>query len=591
MKFSHVTLSPRLRLALSLVVVAVIVVLHVDLKTTKIFRHPSWEHDDELGQFWSEAAFHYRFAKFFAENPPVRWKELSADRAVQHPDVINDWAEFTVAMEVPVGVLYRWWQPKIQFHAFVVWYDCIVSSLTLFSVFFLARALWRSDGAGLLATVLYATLYASYGRTVKNLFLREDFALPIIVLALFFTIRVLQENRPRDQIAAGIAWIVALASWHVTPFFLAVIIGAIALVFWTEDRVPQAKWLLLLLMIGGLIVPVLWAKQFVFSPPMCVIYGVALAVWKGKTRRTRLAVSFGATAAMVLIGSFLQTSYSEYAHVYQLFFYKLAYFGHKPLDPAALPFEARVLWESAFRTAAFDDLWRNFQLCLPLAFTAMVMYRHDKELATRTFLIVFGLLFFLGWIVVRYFTFLSFAIAVLAAGLMIRQGCGWKWAVFGVLGWQLALLNWKPLPRDQPRPEQYRAAVEWLQENVKSDTVVLATIAEAPVFWTHVGGRMILHSKFENRPIRLRYQEFLEAIYQDEEKFHTFARKYGADYFIFDEDGFLYGGTESRRYKANQLGPLAPESTVMRFAQHPDEMKYFKLELDTRHFTVFRVLK
>ena len=34
---------------------------------------------------------------------------------------------------------------------------------------------------------LYAALYPSYGRTVKNLFLREDFAIPLMIFALFFT--------------------------------------------------------------------------------------------------------------------------------------------------------------------------------------------------------------------------------------------------------------------------------------------------------------------------------------------------------------------------------------------------------------------
>jgi asparagine N-glycosylation enzyme membrane subunit Stt3 len=180
---------PRTRLGLSLAIVGLLFVFHVHLKTTKIFRNATWDAHDEVGQFWSEFAFHYRFAKIFAEKSD--WSQLSHDRSVQYPDTIDDWAEFTVVMEVPVGVLYRWLKPAMPFHVFVVWYDCLVSSLSLFAIFFLTRALWRSDAAGVFAIAFYATLYPSYGRTVKNLFLREDFAIPLLLFALFFSVRAL----------------------------------------------------------------------------------------------------------------------------------------------------------------------------------------------------------------------------------------------------------------------------------------------------------------------------------------------------------------------------------------------------------------
>ncbi len=141
----------RARLLVCLALVGLLYVFHVHLKTAKIFANPGWNAQDETGQFWSEAAFQYRFAKFFAEHPAADWGQLARDRDVQHPDTIDDWAEFTVAMEVPVGVLYRWLKPAMPFHVFVVWYDCLVSSLSLFAVFLLARALWRSDGAGVVA--------------------------------------------------------------------------------------------------------------------------------------------------------------------------------------------------------------------------------------------------------------------------------------------------------------------------------------------------------------------------------------------------------------------------------------------------------
>ena len=93
------------RLVFCLAVVCVLYAFHVRLTTAKIFANSTWDARDEVGQFWSECAFQYRFAKFFAEHPIRDWQQLAHDRHVQYPDPINDWAEFTVAMEVPDGVL------------------------------------------------------------------------------------------------------------------------------------------------------------------------------------------------------------------------------------------------------------------------------------------------------------------------------------------------------------------------------------------------------------------------------------------------------------------------------------------------------
>src|SRR5580700_11496591 len=141
------------RLFTCLAAVSVFYAFHVHLKTAKIFANPTWDAQDETGQFWSEGAFQYHFAKFFATHPVSEWGGLHHDRNVQYPDTMDDWAEFTVAMEVPVGVLYRWLGSEsphpnplpqgegarggMPFHVFVVWYACLISSLSVFGVFFL----------------------------------------------------------------------------------------------------------------------------------------------------------------------------------------------------------------------------------------------------------------------------------------------------------------------------------------------------------------------------------------------------------------------------------------------------------------------
>jgi hypothetical protein len=492
-------------------------------------------------------------------------------------------------MEVPVGVLYRWLKPATPFHVFVARYDCVVSSLTLFAVFFLARALWRSEGAGVFASALYASLYPSYGRTVKNLFLREDFAIPLIVFALFFTVRALSEQRTRDQVFGALFWLAALASWHLTQFVMAPLVAAAALVYLGKGETPRLPWLVVLLAAGTVLVPVLRAKQVYLSPSLCVLYALALAVWIDGGRRRATAVFAGWLMALAGVSLLLQESHGDYAHVHQLFFSKLRYLGAKPDAPAALPWEARVLWEGAFNTADAKEFWHSLKWCLPLSLVAIWMAWREKDVALRVFAVFAVLLFPLAWMVVRYFTFLGFAAAVLAAGLIPRR-IWWKGAVIAAVAGQFATLNLKPLERTQPEPNEYRALVDWIRENTPTNAVLLATITESPVMWAHTGRPIILHPKFENRAIRERYREFLEAVYAGEGRFHEFCIKTGADYFIYDIS-FLLDAKESRRYKADKLGPLDPSCAAVLFQQHPERLRRFEPEFAEGRFAVFRVLR
>ncbi len=579
------------RLGLCLAAVCLLYAVHVHLKTAKIFANPTWDAHDEVGQFWSECAFQYRFAKFFATHPVREWDQLRHDRNVQYPDTLDDWAEFTVAMEAPVGVLYRWLNPSMPLHVFVVWYACLVSSLSLFAVFFLARALWRSDGAGLFASALYATLYPSYGRTVKNLFLREDFAIPLIIFALFFTVRALQDQKKRHQIPAALFWLAALASWHLTQFVMAPFIVAAVLVYLGRGETPRIPWFVLTLAAGSVLVPVLRAKQLFLSPTMCVLYALTLAVWINGGRKRSTLVFAGWAAVWLTLSLLLQKSYGEYAHVYQLFFYKLRFVGQRPDNPVMLPWDARVLWEGgAFNTSEWGEFWRSLKWCGPLGLVAAMRLasRKPDACATNIFIVFTLLLAPLAWMVQRNFVFLGFAAAVLAAGLMTGR-TGWKLAVFAAVVWQLMTLNFQPLDRQQPAPAEYRPIVHWLQEHTPTNAVLLAAISESPVFLAHTERPIIMHSKFENARIRERYREMLEAIYGSEEQFYAFARKYGADYFVYDV-GFTHGGLESRRYKADKLGPLDPNCAAMLFENQPARLAHFQRVAEGGRFTVFRVL-
>jgi hypothetical protein len=335
-------------------------------------------------------------------------------------------------------------------------------------------------------------------------------------------------------------------------------------------------------------VPVLRAKQFYLSPTMSALVALTLAVWINGGRR-RAAMVFGAWLIVLPgAGFFLQKSYGEYAHVYQLLFAKLRYLGVKPDAPAALPWEARCLWEGAFNTAPASEWWRSLMWCGPLAVVAG--WRFGRTEVWRNLFVVFALLLVpLSWLVLRYFTFLGFAAAVVAGGVVTR-GRWWRLAAAGAVVWQLLVLNFKPLDRAPVVPRNYRPVVEWVREHTPTNAVILASISESPVFLAETGRPIILHSKFENHAIRERYREFLDAVYGPEDKFFAFAQKYGAKYFVFDT-GFLLTGNDSRRYKADKLGALDPDCVALLCAQQPQRLRHLELEFEGGPFAVFRVLR
>jgi hypothetical protein len=321
---------------------------------------------------------------------------------------------------------------------------------------------------------------------------------------------------------------------------------------------------------------------------MCALLALSLAVWinGGRKRATLVFVSW--LAVLLATGALLQKSYGEYAHVYQMFFYKLRFLGVKPAEPSLLPWEARCLWEGAFNTAALPDFWRYLLWCGPLAVVAV--WKGGRMEVWKTVFVVFVVLLApLSWMVVRYFTFLAPAVAVLAAGAA-AQRLGWKLAAGAAAVWQLAALNWQPLDRTPVRPEVYRPVVAWLRENTAKDAVVLSGVSESPVWWAYTGRATVLHSKFENRRIRERYREFLAALYGSEAELAAFARKYGAEYFVYDL-GCLVGGADTWRYKADKLGALPAECVARRMAERPGELTEFHLEFRSDRFAVFRVAR
>lgn len=450
-----------------LVIAAIAVaVLASSLYKFQAFRtNPSFTSADDTGVFWSESAFHYRYARMVAAGEPVP----ALDIAAEWPSGVRPHSEFTMGMEYAAGISYRALAPlfgRPPFHIFLAGFISFWSSLSITAAFFAARALWRSDEAGLVAALAYALAPAAASRTIWN-FVREDFCLPLLFLsfALFVTAWRMGESAEtredggrsggpplasrRMWCSAGAALLLALglSTLHLARFYLLAFAGLVALTIAItvrarsgaqtagEERGPGPHSVLLpltamtlALLVFGLVVPVLRAKRLLLSPGFLVLAGVAAALLlaRGEARmrpralRLRLAI---ACALAIAISRLAPGAEGEYAHVTGLVAAKLSFLGQKPDDPAALSDDARVFWVGPFNSPNAATTLLSFSTMLlwaPLgiasAALAAARRRLDPPLLLALLLAIFFAASFL--LIERLVVFLVFFAALLAPAII-----------------------------------------------------------------------------------------------------------------------------------------------------------------------------
>jgi tetratricopeptide (TPR) repeat protein len=467
-----------------LVIAAVaLAVLASSLYKFQAFRtNPSFTSPDDTGVFWSESAFHYRYARMIASGEPVP----ALDVAAEWPRGVAPHSEFTMGMEYAAGLSYRALAPLFggpPFHVFLAGFISFWSSLSIAAAFVAARALWRSDAAGLVALAAYALAPAAASRTIWN-FVREDFSLPLLFFSfgLFVTAWRMGESAELSEdgrrasrasltsrrmwCSAGAAIMLALglSTWHLARFYLLAFAGfvsvTIAITARTRSEVRTAHEergldphplrlpltaMTLALLAFGLVVPVLRAKRLFLSPGFLVLAGVAAALLlargegaraRPRALRWRLAI---ACAVAIAISRLAPGAEGEYAHVTGLVAAKLSFLGQKPDDPAALSDDARVFWVGPFNAPNVATTLLSFSTILlwaPLGIASAALAAARRRLDPPLFLSLLLVIFFAAsfLMIERLVVFLVFFAALLVPAIALAVPPPRRRAVFALLG-------------------------------------------------------------------------------------------------------------------------------------------------------------
>jgi hypothetical protein len=599
-----------------------------------------------IGYFWSERAFHYRCALMFAVGDYQDPGALAADTWQQHPDGVNAWREYALLMEPVYGFLYRLAGDQARpFVEFLLRLVPLVHVLLFFPLYAAARALGCRRVFAVLGVVFYATCTLGFVRMTGSLLLKEDFAL--LLLGLFLAVH-LWGWRLRSRWwtgAAALLLVPLLASWHLSQFLVLVVVLGTALVGAGEKKsgsgLPFRLYLPAVFALAGVaagLTPALWARGFLISLPMAVLYAwvlVEFAAWRdfrwvrGTTGRTAilLVVTVG-LAGLV----FLNRSYTgDYNHVFGLFVEKLAHGFRLPADPGGLSFDTRVFWAPPFNTPTWDEIqgklgYHALVLIPVLAWSlGAVLHRRTQGpqraflLTVPAFLAAYLLIERLG---VVFLVFAAIAVAVFADWLCRRAtpalGSRALPLLVGVmlvspvlnlggnLGDMVRLTRSYREGRqvrlgasDQALWQSWRSLFAWVTTATTgpgsrlpgAPAVFLGEIGVSPQLLLYTGRPIVLNSQFENRVIRARYADFLAGLYATQETdLWEFAVAHGAD-FVFINRNFATGtGPGTLAWQAGMPGPLTADMTVVRMHFQPTTLAGFRPVYDNGHYRVFRVL-
>lgn len=557
-----------------LLAVAVLVGLSTAVRVTAAYRTAGLDLEDPRGMLRSDPALLFYLTSRVVESEGALPEDWRADPRIESGSLTDVPAQFAVGQEFLVGWSYRALGLDVPLHLYCVWVLGLMAALGAVGVYLLCAALTGRREWGLVGALLWTLLPANY-RTMGFVLMREDLSVPLFLIHVGVGAHALRSGS-RLAYAASALWLVAaLATWHAASLLFSFEAALAFGWFLVRGRALASgagpRLALAILVAGALAVPLLRTKGLLASPAMALVFGLALGACF--PRRARLvgvagALALGAVAARVWP--------TDYGHVVDLLWAKLVTLGQKPVDPAALSFDTRLLWQGPFETLALDfsrpAAWVAVVFAIAVAArTALRLTRGERgpEAVLGTALVgaialaylVDRLGFLVGalapaWLVLELARAPSARAARLAAaGLTLQAG--------------LFSLFWVRNEIDWYEPEAFRnelrGLVEWVERETPADAVLAADFVIGPALLAHTGRAIALQPKYEAGRSRQRARAFVEHLYGgDLDALGGWLREEcGARYLVLDRSQLAHG----LRYVAG-LSPLRegfPKNAPVRY--------------------------
>ncbi|MBP7275451.1 MAG: hypothetical protein KBA51_04530 [Kiritimatiellae bacterium] len=565
--------------------------------------------------FTMESALQFRYIRmlFTGESLPA------LDREIEYPEGIRTFANDSVSSEYIYAALCRWFPSIVVLSDRVRWLQVIGFALGIPCLTVWIRRRTRSWAAAWAAGALYAVNLGSVIRSTGLEISHENFALPLWFAHLMLLAPpVSREESARARAirvwGAGLLLMLALMSWDMIQLYAVVWIAGRMGAFLRKPRGWNASdgwWIetgpcLIALAVAGAVHPYLRSHGFLTSPAMALGWGLAiggLGTSCGVSGRSARTIAVAVAALTLASGA---TYFESYGHFGDLLWAKILHLNRKPLDPALLNFNQRIMWTPALHSADWRIALTLFPFLGPLAVVSssvLIIGAMRGRPAARSALPWVGAAV-LSWIGFVLFVRFSVFAAVFSAAVC-GAAVGWAWtsrrlwarAIATTLVVAVALLEWEHVRRGVAHwgpADMYYPELTALGEFLRSEAApepVLANFHTSGFILAYGRCPVILHPKFESPGIRRRVEEYGRQLFLGTESaFRDWAEARGARYYVhglgeFSSDNVLY----QTRYMVNALDP--PDHAVARkFEYAPERLRLFALVYQNRKYRVFRVV-
>ncbi len=589
---------------------------------------------DPTAFYWTENALQYHYAELIANGNSIP----DFDPKLQASDGVKIFENLTILMEYPCGWLYRFLNLKeknLLFHTWAIIFIACCSSLGIFAIFALCRALKMNYFYSILAGLLLNFSLVAVGRSIFG-FLNEDFVLPFIFFGLsayFYAIRN-QQNSILFSLIAGFCFLISLAGWHFSRFIFLTVIICSVLNLWIFERNPKTRiniskilfFTLLIPFLGSLLVPVLKSRLYLFSPAFALGFGAAIGItFLNPKNEKPLIYSFSGWRSMIpvlillplsILFSRLMAIETEYLHVWSLIIAKMKFLGIKPSDPEILDYPARSLWIEAFNSPHPVSLFKNlFPIIIPAVWGFMNLLKHRKSENHIRLLLFLSLTFFLSYLAIeRMGVVNNFLVVTLSVSLCLLDSGKLRRPIkilipTGLTG--IFLFNFcqcyhlhKPtryigLLRAVFGNEISENIYNWRLNNIElvrfvrfktpENATFLSSFGVGPLIFAYAERAIALQPKFEVKDCQKMVKEFFDVIYDSEENFYLLCKKRQIDYFVYDIKILLDNSRDGSRWIA---GKKEVSTNSVAFLMHffPETLKHFELVYQNNFYRLYRVL-
>lgn len=359
---------------------------------------------------------------------------------------------------------------------------------------------------------------------------------------------------------------------------------------------------MLLMAAAALLLPAARDKALIVSPALMAGYAVLLMAWSPELRLGRLFDKFPARAALLIgfiAAAFLiQRVFAEtFSHVFELVFNKIILLGALPADPARLSFDTKVQWTSSFVSPRLDEipvlLW--FSLPFGLIGLAVSLYRIFKkeaggpEILSAYFTIATILLFLMFH---RMSVLVAFFLALSIGAVALFKKPFHNFLVYLLLGmcfvFQVGMLREYSLLPFRPNQEDVKSVISFLKDDTDRSLPVLSSFELGSSIALYGGHPVNLHSKFESPVLWKKVKEVYMALFGPEEDFFRLCKRFGAGFFVYQDDMALGTGPGSMKYIVG-VKQMRTDCPAFLFHFAPEKLKHFRLVYQNGTYRVFLI--